>query len=55
MNLLLPDALATGNLQIVNNAVVREITVDKNTGLVNGSPLPGPAIEAGVFCSRPDL
>src|SRR5579863_8404381 len=35
-NLLLPDALATGNLTIVPNAVVREITVDKNTGLVNG-------------------
>ena len=36
-NLLLPDALATGNLMIVPNAVVREITVDKNTGLVNGA------------------
>src|SRR5690242_9471678 len=35
-NLLLPDAVATGNLQIVTNAVVREITTDKNTGLVNG-------------------
>jgi choline dehydrogenase-like flavoprotein len=35
-NLLLPDAIATGNLQIVTNAVVREITKDKNTGLVNG-------------------
>ncbi len=35
-NLLLPDAVATGNLQIVTNAVVREITKDKNTGLVNG-------------------
>ncbi len=35
-NLLLPDAVATGNLQIVPNAVVREITKDKNTGLVNG-------------------
>ena len=35
-NLLLPDALATGNLTIVPNAVVREITVDKNTGLANG-------------------
>ena len=36
MNLLLPDAMATGNLTIVPNAVVREITVDKKTGLVNG-------------------
>ena len=36
VNVLLPDALATGNLQIVNNAVVREITVDRNTGLANG-------------------
>jgi len=35
-NLLLPDALATGNLTIVPNAVVREITTDKNTGLVSG-------------------
>lgn len=37
MNLLLPDALATGNLTIVPNAVVREITVDRKTGLVNGA------------------
>jgi choline dehydrogenase-like flavoprotein len=37
VNLLLPDALATGNLTIVPNAVVREITVDKNTGLANGA------------------
>ena len=36
-NLLLPDAMATGNLTIVPNAVVREITVDKNTGLANGA------------------
>jgi choline dehydrogenase-like flavoprotein len=36
MNLLLPDALATGKLQIVSNAVVREITIDPKTGLVNG-------------------
>jgi choline dehydrogenase-like flavoprotein len=36
-NLLLPDALATGNLTVVPNAVVRELTVDKNTGLVNGA------------------
>jgi choline dehydrogenase-like flavoprotein len=36
-NLLLPDAMATGNLTIVPNAVVRQLTVDKNTGLVNGA------------------
>jgi choline dehydrogenase-like flavoprotein len=36
-NLLLPDAMATGKLTLVSNAVVREITVDKNTGLVNGA------------------
>src|SRR5580704_15238197 len=36
-NLLLPDALATGNLTIVPNAIVRDLTVDKNTGLVNGA------------------
>jgi choline dehydrogenase-like flavoprotein len=36
-NLLLPDAMATGKLTIVPNAVVREITVDKNTGRVNGA------------------
>lgn len=36
-NLLLPDALASGNLTLVPNAIVREITVDRNTGLVNGA------------------
>src|SRR5580692_3125142 len=36
-NLLLPDALATGNLTMVPNAVVRNVTVDKNTGLVDGA------------------
>ncbi len=36
VNLLLPDALATGNLEIVSNAVVREISLDKNTGRVSG-------------------
>ena len=36
VNLLLPDALATGKLTIVPNAVVREVTVDKNTGKANG-------------------
>lgn len=35
VNLLLPDALATGNLTIVPNAVVREIGTDPATGLVN--------------------
>ncbi|MFZ0591828.1 MAG: GMC family oxidoreductase [Bryobacteraceae bacterium] len=37
INLLLPDALATGKLDMVQNAIVREITVDKNTGLANGA------------------
>jgi len=37
INLLLPDALATGRLDIVPNAIVREITTDKNTGLANGA------------------
>ncbi len=37
INLLLPDALATGNLTVVPNAVVREITADKKTGLANGA------------------
>jgi choline dehydrogenase-like flavoprotein len=36
INLLLPDALATGKLDIVSNAIVRQVTVDKNTGRVNG-------------------
>jgi choline dehydrogenase-like flavoprotein len=36
-NLLLPDAVETGKLTIVPNAVVRDITLDKNTGLVNGA------------------
>ena len=37
VNLLLPEALATGKLQIVPNAVVRELSVDTNTGKVNGA------------------
>jgi choline dehydrogenase-like flavoprotein len=37
INLMLPDALASGNLTIVPNAVVRELSVDKNTGRVNGA------------------
>jgi choline dehydrogenase-like flavoprotein len=35
VNLLLPDAFATGKLQAMPNVVVRELRVDKNTGLVN--------------------
>jgi choline dehydrogenase-like flavoprotein len=35
VNLLLPDALATGKLQAIPNVVVRELRVDKKTGLVN--------------------
>jgi choline dehydrogenase-like flavoprotein len=35
-NLTLPGALATGKLDIVENAIAREVTVDKATGLVNG-------------------
>jgi len=37
VNLLLPGALSTGNLTIVPNAVVREITADRATGLANGA------------------
>lgn len=36
-NLLLPAAVRSGNLTIVPDAVVREITVDKATGLANGA------------------
>ena len=36
LNLLLPDAIASGNLTLVPNAVARQITVDSNTGLVSG-------------------
>lgn len=36
VNLLLPDAEKTGKLTAIANAVVREITVDKSTGLPNG-------------------
>jgi len=32
LNLLLPDAVATGKLTTIPNAIVRQITVDKNTG-----------------------
>src|SRR5581483_1943992 len=37
VKLLLPAAVASGKLTIVSNAVVREITRDRNTGLVNGA------------------
>ncbi len=37
VNRMLPDALATGKLQIVSNAVVRQITTDANSGLANGA------------------
>ena len=36
VNLLLPDAEKTGRLTSIANAVVREISVDKNTGLPDG-------------------
>ena len=36
INLLIPDAEKTGKLTSLSNAVVREITTDKNTGLPNG-------------------
>ena len=36
MNLLLPAAQATGNLTIVPNAVVREVSLDKKTGKASG-------------------
>jgi len=35
VNLLLPDAFETGKLKAVPNVVVRELSVDKNTGLIN--------------------
>ncbi len=37
INLLLPDAVATGKLDVVANAIVREITLDKDTGKANGA------------------
>ncbi len=37
INLLLPGAVDTGKLDIVSNAIVREITVDKKTGKANGA------------------
>jgi choline dehydrogenase-like flavoprotein len=35
VNLLLPDAFATGKLKAIPNVVVRELSVDRNTGLLN--------------------
>jgi choline dehydrogenase-like flavoprotein len=35
INLLLPDAFSTGKLRAIPNVVVRKLTTDKNTGLVN--------------------
>ncbi|MGB0123391.1 MAG: GMC family oxidoreductase [Silvibacterium sp.] len=35
VNLLLPDAFATGKLRAIPNVVVRELSVDKHTGMVN--------------------
>jgi choline dehydrogenase-like flavoprotein len=35
VNLLLPDAFATGKLRAIPNVVVRQIGLDKNTGKVN--------------------
>ncbi|MGB6687141.1 MAG: GMC family oxidoreductase [Terracidiphilus sp.] len=35
INLLLPEAFETGRLRAIPNVVVRELRVDKNTGLVN--------------------
>ena len=35
VNLLLPDAFATGKLRAIPNVVVCKLTTDKNTGLVN--------------------
>ena len=36
VNLLLPDAFASGNLTLVPDAVVRELSLNKATGLVDG-------------------
>jgi choline dehydrogenase-like flavoprotein len=35
VNLLLPDAFATGKLRAIPNVVVRKLSVDKNTGRIN--------------------
>jgi choline dehydrogenase-like flavoprotein len=36
INLFIPDAVATGKVTTIPNAIVRQITVDKNTGKTNG-------------------
>jgi choline dehydrogenase-like flavoprotein len=36
INLLIPDAVATGKLTTIPNSIVRQITVDKNTGKASG-------------------
>lgn len=36
LNLVIPDAVATGKLTTIPNTIVRKITVDKNTGLADG-------------------
>ncbi|MGO4518024.1 GMC oxidoreductase [Terriglobus sp. 2YAB30_2] len=36
INLLIPDAVATGKLTTIPNSIVRKITVDKHTGLADG-------------------
>jgi choline dehydrogenase-like flavoprotein len=37
INLLLPDAFATGKLRAIPNVVVSKLMVDKNTGLLSGA------------------
>ena len=37
INLFIPDAVATGKLTTIPNSIVRQITVDRNTGLANGA------------------
>ena len=37
INLLLPDAFATGRLRAIPNVVVSKLMVDKNTGLLSGA------------------
>jgi choline dehydrogenase-like flavoprotein len=36
LNLVIPDAVATGKLTTIPNTIVRKITMDKNTGLADG-------------------
>ena len=37
INLLIPDAVATGKLTTIPNSIVRQITVDKSTGKADGA------------------